>query len=363
MSGLRLIADDLTGALDSAVHFVPAFGPLPVRLTAEGALPAAVALDAASREKSAAEAAAIMARLAPALHAPGALAFLKLDSLLRGHAGGDIAALAPGFAHVVIAPALPVQARVTRGGRQMWLKPAGAEPVGEALGDTLPARGLPVTRTHPGAPLPPGLSLWDAETDTDLDALVAAGRAAQGPVLWAGAAGLAAALARALPAVPRALPPLEGPVLGLIGTDHPVMAGQLAAAARHRCLLTGHDDAAAVRAAMARTGLALATLALPAETPRAAAQAAIAAAFANLTAALPAPGTLFVSGGETARALMAPLGASGLTVLGEAFPGVPRARFEGGRWAGVTVLTKSGAFGPPDLFHRLFSPLLTDLHS
>lgn len=61
------------------------------------------------------------------------------------------------------------------------------------------------------------------------------------------------------------------------------------------------------------------------------------------------PGTLIVAGGETLRSLCQALGATSLEVHGRIIPGIPRSVMVGGRWNGVTIISKSGAFGPPDL--------------
>ena len=66
----------------------------------------------------------------------------------------------------------------------------------------------------------------DAETDADLDAIVAEGRRLTGRVLWCGTGGLAGALA-GHGTVPRPVLPL--PLLALIGSDHPVSRAQVAA--------------------------------------------------------------------------------------------------------------------------------------
>ena len=55
-----------------------------------------------------------------------------------------------------------------------------------------------------------------------------------------------------------------------------------------------------------------------------------------------------VTGGETARRLLQALGASGITLLGEAAPGMPLSRVEGGSAAGAFLVTKAGGFGGPD---------------
>ena len=68
----------------------------------------------------------------------------------------------------------------------------------------------------------------DAATDRDLDAIAAAGLASDRRVLWAGSAGLASALARALPRGPREPPPRtrHSAVLFCIGSDHSVTLEQ-----------------------------------------------------------------------------------------------------------------------------------------
>jgi D-threonate/D-erythronate kinase len=65
------------------------------------------------------------------------------------------------------------------------------------------------------------------------------------------------------------------------------------------------------------------------------------------------PGTLVVAGGETLRALCMALDAEGLVVDGEIAAGVPASRLLGGRWDGLRVVSKSGAFGDQELLARL----------
>jgi D-threonate/D-erythronate kinase len=96
----------MTGALDSAAAFVPRFGALDVATSPGDAGP--LVIDAGTREAAPAKAAERAARFAPALApAPDRLCFLKVDSLLRGNAGAELAALlrAVAFDRVVIAPA------------------------------------------------------------------------------------------------------------------------------------------------------------------------------------------------------------------------------------------------------------------
>ena len=64
------------------------------------------------------------------------------------------------------------------------------------------------------------------------------------------------------------------------------------------------------------------------------------------------PRCLIVTGGATLFRLVRALGTERLLVLGELMPGIAVSRPEGGRWPSATVLSKSGAFGAPDLLVR-----------
>ena len=329
MPQLRLLADDLTGALDSAARFVPLFGLVPTCWRLPTALPQSIAFDSGTRELDPADVPAAIAATAPLLD-DGDPAFKKIDSLLRGHVVLELAACAPRFDHCIVAPAFPFQGRITRNGRQLVRADSGWRDTGVDL------------RAD-------GFHLSDAETDDDLDAIVAAGRSLAGRVLWCGTGGLAAALAgRAT--VPR--PPLPRPILALIGSDHPVSARQLAAVTgRHHHL---PDSGARAIARSLAGGAAAVSVALPPGTPRRTARGAILRRFAELLAANGRPGTLFVTGGETLRRLCDALGVARLDVDGELEPGVPTSIMRGGPWDGQRLVSKSGAFGDANFLARVF---------
>ncbi len=154
---MRVVADDLSGAVETAA----VLGLARVRLA--GGPREHTVLDLDTRSLPAHEAAARVRRA-------GRIDFKKIDSQLRGNVAAELAALE---GEVIVAPALPVEGRVVRGG-------------------VLYVNGE--RRTSP-------VRLTDAETDADLDAIVAT---ADGATL-VGSAGLAAALGRTLGARP--LPP------------------------------------------------------------------------------------------------------------------------------------------------------------
>lgn len=316
MAHLRLLADDLTGALDSAARFLPLTGP--VAVTWQGrAIEGSVAIDSGTRDLPAEAARARIERLAPLLDG-GAPAFKKIDSLLRGHVAMELAACMRRFDHCVLAPAFPFQGRITRDGRQLALTGDAWRDTGVDLQGEL--RALCVEA-----------QMRDAETDADLDAIVAEGRCLTGRVLWCGTGGLAGALA-GHGTVPR--PALSPPILALIGSDHPASRAQVAAVPAD--LLP-----------------AVVVCDLPAGTDRLTARERIGETFRALLDRVGRPGTLFVTGGATLRDLCDALGVGRLEVDGELEPGVPTSLLRGGDWDGQRLVSKSGAFGDTGFLQRL----------
>jgi len=355
MPSLKLLADDLTGALDTSAELVGLFGPLGVVWSAD-AIPVVedrFAIDSGTRECGAEEAFARIQALAPRLAGAG-IAYKKIDSLLRGPWVAEVdACLRTGLWDAcIIAPAFPHQGRLTRASRQYVRTPDGSSiPVGDGIVEQFSAGGLDVRSADPDAALQSGISVFDAETDGDMDRIVQAGRRYQGRLLWCGSGGLAGALARGTETgAPAQLKP---PVLGIFGSDHAVTAAQLAACGdivvrtadvgqRLDRIRQGLDD-----------GVALVRL----ETPSAASRSEAAQHFAQeimrLSRSIEIPRTLLVAGGETLKAQCIAVGAGALRVTGRLEPGVPRSIIQGGAWAGVDVISKSGAFGPRDLWRTL----------
>jgi uncharacterized protein YgbK (DUF1537 family) len=358
MNKLRLVADDLTGALDSAAQFAAPARVIPVFPNRALPEPLAgdLAVDAASREEDGPAAEEIAARLSAILEpGPGVVAFKKVDSLLRGHPGLEIAATlrvtrAP---YCMIAPAFPFQGRVTRGGLQYfsgggtWLR------TGENLREILESRGVAVQLRTPGERAPEGVSLWDGETEDDLFRIASAGAGL--PVLWCGSAGLAGALSlSAAPTVP--LSRLSRPMLGIFGSDHPVTAAQLAACGGAlRLCEPGVADVRRVSARIEKSGMCLVCIEPPRGLARGEAAGLIARGIAALTARIPMPRSLLVAGGETLRGLCTGLGADHLGAVGQVIPGVPVSVMVGGRWDGAQIVSKSGAFGDDGLLMRIFT--------
>lgn len=355
MVAVRVLADDLTGALDCAARFIALTGSMPVFWRPPQSLPvldrSSAAVDAGTREMEEATARQVNRGLAGLL-CDADIAFKKLDSLLRGSPAAEISACLRFFDHCVIAPAFPYQGRVTRNGRQLVkLQGEAWRDCGVDLAAGLNAFGITVSPRRSGKGAVPGVSLWDAETEADLLAVVDATRELPGSVLWCGSGGLAGALAGAIAPPP---PPLPRPILALIGSDHPASVAQLSAAWAHVLRIRrGDDDEVAPVARRLGRGAAAVTITLPPGLERGIARRQIAEGFAALLERIEPPGTLVIAGGETLRDVCDALGVDYLEVDGEVVPGVPTSVLNGGRWDGVTVVSKSGAFGDAGLLVRL----------
>jgi len=353
---LYLVADDLTGALDSACAFAQPGAPVAVSwASAAPGTTASLAFSTETRDVSGttaqqcAAAAAEAARSAPA----GTLLFKKLDSLLRGHPALELAAFAEVVRpdRIVLAPAHPSLGRITRGGWQHMRLPDGSfERISVDLAAGLAACGI-------GS----DLLLADAETDAELEALVVRECAEGGRILWCGSGGLAQALAGGRCSF---LPVPTGAVLAVVGTDHAVTAGQVEAL-RERdpaaviCWQDGDEPADIARKLNARLDRTGVTVLKPGIAPCGRQEAArrIAAMLTPLMGLLHRPGALFCSGGETLRVVCDALGAEALFCEGLVADGVPLSQIRTERWPMLPVMSKSGAFGSRQTLLDLLMPV------
>ncbi|MGB3541008.1 MAG: four-carbon acid sugar kinase family protein [Mesorhizobium sp.] len=356
---IRVLADDLSGALDTAVCFVGLSDSLLV--TRERPAVAAFACSTGARDLSGTAAAKVFALCLPWLLA-ARWPFHKIDSRLRGHAAREITAIrraAPDRA-IVIAPALPAHGRIVRSGRvlsragpdEAWM----SEPT--VLTSELASLGLDVKACLPDdGSVPQGISLWDAETDQDLEK-IAITATSRPNVILCGSSGLASAFARVLriPS-PRTYTSFRRPKLLIAGTAHPRTLRQIGhlhanAAEMHIEVATDGEGFKNVAAAIARGDNRLITPLLPAGSTEPEIPARIKAWLVCATHRLPRPGSLFVTGGETLDTLTGALSSDGLIVTGQFAEGVPASRFLAGRWGGLDVVSKSGGFGPIELLSK-----------
>ncbi|MGH3391925.1 MAG: four-carbon acid sugar kinase family protein, partial [Actinomadura sp.] len=216
--GIVIVADDLTGAADSAVAFVGG-ASVAVSVDPEAGWPDArvVAVDTDSRYAPAAVAAARVTAATARGVAAGARVVKKIDSTLRGNVAAEIAAAATVVgehaggraALAVVAPAFPATGRTTSGG----VVHVAGRPLPDGRGDigALLAEGGSRARAFDAAgdvaalrarfaqAYAEGLDavICDGETDAELAAVVAAAENTGHPVLLVGSGGLTAALAAA----------------------------------------------------------------------------------------------------------------------------------------------------------------------
>lgn len=363
MRTIRLVADDLTGALDTAVQFTGE-GPIDViwRRKPATARPR-LAYDTGTRETSSEEAERSAANAATLLEGAN-LAFKKIDSLLRGHPAAELAGLfsTGRFDRIVVAPALPEQGRVTRGGRQYRRRAEASgdwEPISVDLRAELHGRGIPCSVLASPSEIvdeQARVMLCDAATREDLANVVAHGSSLPGRILWCGTAGLGAALASAPSPTP---PNLSGPFLGIVGSFHPVTRAQLDALRKTPGLVDIEPprpvDAHDIGARMQNGGAAILAFRFGPDTPPPRAAYAIARYVADLLPKLPPAATLFATGGETLKAVCAAIGVRRLSVAGELMPGVPVSHAGSPLWGDIAVMSKSGAFGAPDVLSRIIA--------
>lgn len=365
---VRLLADDLTGALDAAVRLVPLAGELPVTWDRHAARNAEGSLALVTNTRDGDADAAV--RAVSGLDAfwgtaSGTLAFKKIDSLWRGNTLPELAALieSGAFATVIVATAFPEQNRVTRDGLQFWRRPGERDWMlaAQDLRAGLVARDIDVNVAPVGALPEPGFSgvwMFDAETTADLDAVVACGRQATGPVLWSGAAGLAGSLAGEKP-LRAATTQIAMPATIVIGSDHDVSRSQVeavSAADVATVIAFGADETQWDRAiGAARDASRSIVLWFSPATQLAPdrAEAVMSAFFARLAAGFTPRGALVVSGGETLFRLCRAAQASRVIALCEISPGIAQARIAGGRWDGLSLISKSGAFGASDFLANM----------
>lgn len=123
---LAIVADDLTGALDTATPFALAGLKVVVAVSVDGVEDAiatkadVVAVNTASRALDATAAVESVTRaMAAIMRARPAILFKKVDSRLKGNPGAEADAVADagGRRLLVVAPAVPDQGRQTQNGR------------------------------------------------------------------------------------------------------------------------------------------------------------------------------------------------------------------------------------------------------
>jgi uncharacterized protein YgbK (DUF1537 family) len=356
MRRVLIIADDLTGACDSAVHFARFGLEAVVELsTTYGHEVCAVPTGSRDMLPEAARrtVTALLAKTAPA---QSELIYKKIDSTLRGNFGAEIAAVldATGRRIAIVAPAYPAMGRTFRNGR---LSCSGVEQNGvPELVCALLEGGVPEAVHATADTLVRVLDEWtgrsgpvavavDAENDEDLQRIATLAQALAPSAMLAGSGGLAAHIAPlaagAQASSPANLPKAAGPLLLAIGSQHPVTCLQI------RSLLSAipvtEADGKNFDAVWQRAAADSVVLLRAARTP------GLLPPLLTQRLAENPPGAIFLSGGDTASAFCQLTLVERIRLEAEVASGVPCGRLMGGPLSRLPVLLKSGGFGAPEL--------------
>jgi uncharacterized protein YgbK (DUF1537 family) len=338
---IAIVADDLTGAIDTATPFAQCGMTVAVALSpdhldrAMAANPAVLTVATGTRHMSETDAHAhllrttdLLRRFSPRLY------FKKIDSRLKGNVVVESLAMLQSLQRerIVMVPAIPEQGRFQQQG---YVTGMGID------------RPIPL----PAFPLSVGIHAPDIATQADL-AAVAAGILANPRMLAVGARGLGQALAMQL--VKDAVPAVPGaflfPLLIAVGSRDPITLSQMEHLTRSRTDVT---DIAAPNGEVPVTAIRQSpvTLVRCIEAGPAEDSATVASRFGEGIAALmlrQAPRTLIASGGDTAAAILRAAGVDMLHPVGEVGASLPISFFNLGGGI-VHLITKSGGFGGEDI--------------
>ena len=385
-----IVADDFTGSNDTGVQLTRRGFRTVVVLN-----PSAVAedecsyvLDTESRNMPGAEARAKTAGLLKGLDLSGFdWVIKKVDSTLRGNIAEELAETDRVFKSelVIFMPALPGLGRTTENGIHKLngtritetelardpRKPVLQDDIAQLLRDEYdePVGTLHLDQIRSGAIDLSGARLWacDAVSDEDMRTVIAAAQATGKRVLWVGTAAIADNL------IETEYP--SRPALAVIASVSDVARQQIHFAEEKglsilqvdvASLLSGRQEKDYVEEAVRilESGKDLAFVS-SASYDRAALDASVAAgekagldreAVAEFTSTeiagmaasildrVPVSG-LFLSGGDTAIHFFQQAAAGGSEITFELSVGIPLMRLTGGRFEGLKVITKAGAFG------------------
>lgn len=379
---LAILADDLTGAADTAAGMLAAARPWVTWRRSDGTVTwqdedRIVAIDAATRQVTAAEAANRIRALAALFRSAGfAHLYKKVDSTLRGHIGVEVKAALDGWRHAslaVVAPAFPAMGRTTVDGLQRvgdlaldclplaeMLTSAGVPAAGVSLADVRSGRDRLDRLFQAHADRGIGAVVCDAITDADLAEIAAAGTALGERVVWVGSGGLARRLfARtALSSEPLRTSDTapSGPVLVVSGSLAPgnaVQASRVSAAGAVPVIvsveeLSGGTSAPESAREIERHLRAGADVVVTIGSRQEAATTAADATLVDRLGLMLEPcgaliGGVVATGGDTAAALLDHWGIGGLRLIGEVETGVPIGLAIGPK--PLIVALKAGGFG------------------
>jgi uncharacterized protein YgbK (DUF1537 family) len=400
MRQILIIADDLSGAADcgmacagSGLHTVVMLGNSVSAVDAD-----VLAVDADTRgldpKRAVWETAMLMRRY---MSSREQVVFKKLDSTLRGNVGAELAAVLTtqrgatpqGHVVAVLAPAFPANGRTTLQGKQflngkpleemeIWQRegkqgssyiPAMLEEAGMRSAvltlETIRSSNGSLRKKMTQLAEDIDVLVCDAEIDQDLQAIAGAAVALGHSTVWAGSAGLAYHLPKAIALTPT-LPAISdqplasGPTLFVVGSSAGISREQvrvLTSSSKVRMITIPPGDLLAgmqsskrreherrlAEAFVSKKDVVVLLgvedkLKIDAGRLLSSALAQMIMPHANKA------GALVVTGGETARLVLQTWGVTGLRLLKELEPGLPFSITE--NWGRqLPVITKAGDFG------------------
>ena len=390
---LGIVADDLTGAMDSSGYFARlGFSTIVILDAGFSSAADVVVVNTNSRADDVNKAGEKVRQAARSL--AGRVVFKKIDSTLRGNIGAELEAVVEELAceKAIVAPSFPEVGRTTVNGillvngAKVTETQFANDPISPVKISHIPALLAKSTGRRIGhvtlkdidagpvflhrkiSGMSPEIVICDAVEQSHLTIIAQAAALAGDRWLLCGSGGLAKELHLFLSKVPDSTQavsanPLSGPALVVVGTRNQMTANQL---------LKVKDE------------LGLPTLNLEVEdltpediSPRGVAHIleeagrllgqgkglALSSAFSQYVAALKQPlpaiiaevvagileswkiAGLFLSGGDIAMGVCSRLSTSAILVHGEVEPGVPAGELVGGQGQGMRVVTKAGGFG------------------
>ncbi len=336
---LAILADDLTGALDSAAPFAARGLHVEVALSAAavgaalgaaaGAAPDVLAINLGTRELTPAAAQREVRAALQALPA-GTRLFKKVDSRLKGHIAAELDAMS--YRAALVAPAIADFGRIVREGCVQGFGVDEPISVADRLGPHAARATIPDIASQGE------MRLWLERAD------------AAGVDLLVGARGLAEALAEQMsgdaPALVADIP--AGPALFVVGSRDPITLAQIEALRRDGdvCYLPAPNGRLADVPADGY-GLTL-VQAVPGAVAATAEEVSQALADSVCPDLAGAASTLLLSGGATAEAVLRKMGIIRFRLLGECLPGLGLAHADG-----HCIIAKSGGFGQPDTLRQI----------
>ncbi|MFN3226055.1 MAG: four-carbon acid sugar kinase family protein [Hyphomicrobiales bacterium] len=340
MCEVLIVADDLTGSLDSAVGFARADKRVMVARTLADVAQCVdrgadvISVNTASRNGTETAAIAAVEAMGEVIDLQSVRVIMKkVDSRLKGHPGAEGRALARLASRdtLVAAPALPRMGRIQSQSKLSGSGIEGAISMSERLGT--------------------GMVVPDVTSQDHLDVMVADAATRQ-TTLWLGASDLAFALARAVFGEEMvSAPDLARPLAIMIGSRDPMTVAQVDQLS-HRGVHVHRAPNGAFGPVEILGDTCVVAMSAGAEPCTEEAAAASFAENAVRVLTTMEPSTLLCTGGETADAILRRLGVSVMRLMGEVAAGLPVCEITA-PWGEAHLITKSGGFGRADLLSEL----------